>query len=638
MNSKSISVLLAIAACTITAARANAQARVTENEPVTLYVSSAHGSDANPGTSAKPFATIQAGVNGAAAQNRKGLGVKVLVEAGTYRETVNIGHFSNAASFTLEAANAGTAAIDGADVLTKWSSVGHGVYAFPWTDSVTGCSLPHAWYSDMPSVALANDMFFVNGATMSQVMSAGQLRPGTFYVNEAYKQVEVAPPAGTDMDTAVFEVAARRSTLTVHDAKNLVVRGLVLEHGASCMNTTAATVNSSRNVLFDSDVVLWNNWSGLGFNSSTDITVENTIGSNNGGVGLAGWRIINGLWQNNETDYNNWRGAMVGLYDFGQGGIKLMLIHGGSVVGHASYNNQAQGLWFDTDNENITVSGATLVGNLVGNMQIELNKGPIAVNNSSFCSGGGVQILETDDLTLTGNHFYGNGGTTFQNAQLFLGGKTYGRSMRNWQTGVTSNVISNNVTLSGNTFTGTDATQYLFNTYLGGSDWNEFADSLKSNNNVWYNDQKQVAYGIPDGKHINLSGWRSLLSQDENSSWALADAANTGCSVPTPAYPDFQMQAHNAASYTAAYKMANGTVAIPLQLKSFNFGSVSLSVSGLPKGVSASFTVPTLTSGHSVLKLTATSAAATEQVPVTIFGTSGGRVHSITVWVAVARA
>lgn len=627
---------LALLTATSFANKALAQASVNENETISFYVDASGGSNSNSGSASRPFETIQAAINAAVAQNRQGLGVKILVQPGTYREAVTINSLPTSAPLTLQAVNQGTAYIDGADVLSNWSASGNGVYTASWDDSVTGCPLPSGWYSGMPPVVLANEMLFINKVMITQVMSAGQLRPGTFYVNTSSHQIETYPPQGTQVNTAEIEVASRRSTLTINGAHNVVVRGLVLQHGASCMNTTAATATSATNILFDSDVVQWNNWSGLGLSSSTNTTVSNTIASFNGGVGIAGYRGLQGLWSNNETSYNNWRGAMVGLYDFGQGGTKLMHIHGGTVTGQSSYNNQAQGLWFDTDNINIKISDADLVGNLVGNLQLELSQGPISLTNSSMCSGSGVQILESDGITMTGNNFYNNGGTTFQNAQLFIAGKAGGRSVTNWQTNVTTNLKSNNMTLSDNSFTAVGAGQYVFNTYLSGSDWSEFANSLSSNNNEWYNASNAVDFVVASGHKIDFANWKSQMDQDWNSTWSLSSGAKTGCTAPNTSYPDFQILAHNGAAYVAAYSMSAGAVSIPLQIRSFSYGNVNLSVYGLPSGVASSFSSSSLTSGSSVLTLTAASNAAKQTVPVTIIATSGSRVHSITVKVAIS--
>lgn len=326
---------------------------------------------------------------------------------------------------------------------------------------------------------------------------------------------------------------------------------------------------------------------------------------------------------------------MVGLYDFAQGGTKLMRMHGATISSQRSYNNASQGLWFDTDNINITVSGAKLVGNLVGNLQLEANQGPFNIQNSTFCSGGGVQIINTAGITMTGNVFYNNGGRSFQNGQIFLAGKSGGRSVTNWQNGSVTNVYTKNMKLQNNSLIAVGSGQYVFNTYLSGNDWSQYIYSLNSNSNHWYNSSNSSAFGLPSGKRTTLSGWRGLSGQDGSSVWA---SASSNCGIPGPAYPDFQLLAHNAASYVATYAMSGGKVTVPLQVRSFNYGKVSLSVRGLPSGVTASFTSWSLYSGNSTLTLIASKSAQYATVPITIYGVSGSRVHSITIKVAVKPA
>src|SRR5207248_3071283 len=64
-------------------------------------------------------------------------------------------------------------------------------------------------------------------------------------------------------------------------------------------------------------------------------------------------------------------------------------------------------------------------------------------------------------------------------------------------------------------------------------------------------------------------------------------------------------------------------------LNGFN-GSVTLSASGLPNGVTAAFS-PNPTTGTSTLTLTASSTATTGTATVTITGTSGSLQHTTTV-------
>jgi hypothetical protein len=625
MKLKALVGAVAIMLCMVVGNRASAQASINENQSHYIYVNGSWGSNSNPGTSSKPLKTVQAGVYKAISYARSGIGTKVMVAPGTYRETVTLDYRSNV-PITIQASTTGTAIIDGSNVLTNWHKASTYVYEYYWKDTVTGCSLPSGWYSGMPPIIMRNEVLFVNGNQMTQVMSPSELRAGTYYVNPSYDQVQLYPPSGTDMATAQVEISARRATLSVSGSRDVVFRGLVFQHAASCMNQTGATVGSSSEILFTNDQANWNNWGGLGVNNSTNVTVENTIASYNGGSGLSGFEDLSSLWQNNETDYNNWRGSQIGLYDFAQGGTKLMRLHGAHVTGQKSYNNASQGLWFDTDNENITVSGARLISNLVGNLQLEANQGPFYVSSSTFCSGGGVQVINTAGITMTGNMFYNNGGQSFQNGQLFVAGKSGGRKVTNWQNGYVTNVYTKNAKLTGNSFIGIGSNQYVFNTYLSGYDWSQYIYSLYSNNNHWYNGSKSASFHVPSG-NTTLSGWRSVSKQDGSSVWSLVSPS---CGVPGASHPDFQLLAHNAASYVSSYTMSGGNIHIPLQLRSFGYGSVHLIASGLPSGVSASFSSSYLTSGNSTLNLHASTSAHWATVPITVWGISGSRVHSIT--------
>ena len=234
----------ALAVCTISGSDAFAQSNVTENESKAIYVNAASGRDAFPGTAAQPTQTIQAALNKAITSAQAGAGTTIMIAPGTYRETLNINSTGNG-TITLQASTPGTAVVDGSNVLTGWSKSSSTIYSAYWKDTVGGCSLPANWYTGMPPVVQANEMVFVNGVLMTQVMSSSQLRAGTFYVNKGSSQVQLYPPSGTNMSTAKVEIAARRSVLTVNGGKNLVFRGLTFQHAASCMNQTAVKAPSA---------------------------------------------------------------------------------------------------------------------------------------------------------------------------------------------------------------------------------------------------------------------------------------------------------------------------------------------------------------------------------------------------------
>src|SRR5207344_2074605 len=82
---------------------------------------------------------------------------------------------------------------------------------------------------------------------------------------------------------------------------------------------------------------------------------------------------------------------------------------------------------------------------------------------------------------------------------------------------------------------------------------------------------------------------------------------------------------------------ASGTSSINITPQNGFNGNVSLSATGLPSGVTASFN-PDSTAAASTLTLTASSAAATGTVTVTITGTSGSLSNAITISLTVNAA
>lgn len=611
---------------------ASAQANVTENESTVIYVNGQSGSDSNSGSSSSPFKTIQAAVNKANSYNRSSKGVKVIVANGVYRETVNVsGYSQTSAAMTIQAANTGGAVIAGSDVLTGWNAVSSTIYAHSWTYNFGTCAVPSGWPSTIAPIALRTEMIFVNGVPYTEVMSYSDLRPGTFFVNESSNELYV--DSSTNLNSATVETAVRPQTLTVSNRNSVVFRGLVFRHARNCINTSGAVVNGSTNVLFDTVQANWNNWGGLGIFGSTNVTVKNSIGSYNGGVGFQGNEDINALYSYDETDHNNWRGAQAALYDWGMGGTKLMLMRNTTVQDHFSYANQAQGLWFDTDNKNITVNNATLSGNVMGALQIERNEGPLTLENSHLCSSGqGVNLLTSEKVTIKDNTFYDNSGTNKWQAAVFLAGQAGGKTITDWQTHQSYDLRTTGLVMTGNTFESTSTSQNVFGTYLSGSDWSDFTSTLNSTGNKWYNSSTPNAFQVVNGKVVDLTGWRSTAHADYTSVWEKPATSPAGaCALPAPSFTDFNVNLDSD-----LYTMSSNKAVATVRVNSFGYGPVALSVTGLPSGVSASLSNNNMTSGVATLTITASNSAAHNKVPITVWGVSGSRVHSVTFYVQVS--
>ncbi len=626
--------LFLLATISITGSRTSAQANVVENQSTYIYVDGRLGSDSNSGAQATPFKTIQAAINKASQFNQQGSGVKVIVNAGVYREAVTIGNYkSTSATLTVQAAVAGTAVIAGSNVVNGWAQENSIAYDTPWTDRAGFCALPSGWPATFAPIIQRTEMVFVNGSPLSQVMSWNDLRPGTFFFSDAYQMLHIAPPTGTNMATSVVEVATRPTTLSVVSRNNVVLRGLVFRHAADCINSSGASVYSSSNVLIDSVQALWNNWGGLGIYTSQNITIQNSVGSYNGGTGFLTDQDQNVLFGFNESDYNNWRGAQGAFYDWGMGGTKLFQTHTATVQNHFSYNNQAQGLWFDTDNHNITVNNVTLSGNVQAALQIERDPGPITVQNSHFCSSGqGINVLTSPNLTINNNTFYNNSGTNKYQAEIFIGGQAGGIVINDFLTGQAYDLFTTGMVLTGNTFLDASSGQLVFGTYLGGTDWTQFASTLKAGSNTWYDPATASGFKVVNGHIVNLSVWQSAVQTDYTSTWqASATPPLSVCTPPAASFADFNLNLNSN-----VYTMSAATATSTARVNSFGFGTVNLQLEGVPSGVTATISQSSLVSGAVTITFKAASTAVKQTVPITLWGISGSRVHSVTFYLNVS--
>jgi hypothetical protein len=613
----------------VTGIRASAQAHVTEGQTHYLYVDAKTGNDGHSGSQSSPLKTIQAAVDKADSNNVSNIATKIIVNSGVYREDVNIGAYrSTGATVTIQAAVTGGAILSGSNVLSNWSLTSNGIYTHPWTPNLGTCAIPSGWPSTVPTIARRTEMFFLNGHPLTQVMSTSQLRAGTFFVSEGGNTAYIDPPSGTNMSTATVEAAVRRQTLTISGRKDIVIRGMVFRHAASCINTAGVNVNSSSNILFDSDQALWNNWGGIGIYGTNNVTVQNSVSNFNGGVGFISANDQAVLFSFNETDYNNWRGAQGALYDWGMGGAKFMYMRSTTVQNHYSYHNQAQGLWFDTDNKNVTINNSIISGNHMAGLQLEANEGPITLQNSTVCgSGSGVNVLNVEKLAIKNNTFYNNSGTgVYDPAEIFVAGFANGHKITDWLTGQAYNLITQGTVLSGNTFQNAGSGQTVFGTYLAGSDWSAFANSLNASGNKWFDPTTNSNFKIVGGKAVTLGGWKSATGTDSNSTWTKTYGSQPAkCGIPSTTYPDFAVSFNRP-----TYSMSAGNATATLQVRSFNYGTVSLWFTGLPSGVSASLSSKSLTNGTVTVKFHASTSSGTKTVPITLWAVSGSRVHTVT--------
>jgi hypothetical protein len=630
-----------------------AQANINEGLETQSFYVSPTGSNSNPGTQSQPFQTIGYAASQAVTNNYAGLGTHIWIENGTYRETVNMNGATQETSLpiTFEAVNHGQVTISGGVLYTGWSvySGNSNIYTNAWNNTwgvcatVTGCST--STYPQ-PNIMLRQEMVAVNGTPLTEVLSLTQMVEGTFYVNTTSKLIYVWPPTGTNMSTATVDVATEPSLFNIAGWSNIVVRGIVFQYANSCrsnaaVNVTGGTTFAPTNIEFDSDTFQWNNGQGLALNNPiTYFTVENSSSIHNGDSGFQGYNTEFGLYSNDLTGYNNWRGAQGAYYLCNVGGFHSWEAHTDQLTGYTAQYNQSYGIHWDTDNVSITGSDVIASENLVPGMFAEKDPGPIALTGSYVCnqtnanSPGGFTIRNSEGVSFTNGVLYNNNAS-----QWAVTGTAGGIEITDWLTGQEYNLITQGMVNTGNVIEGVGAGQILFNDgQLNGSDWTTFLLGFNSNQNTWWNASGTNEWIVPVpalSTVENLAGWQGTTLQDLDSTFAAPSGSpQTACNVTADA-SDFWVTANSPSvtSNPAGQTIFDLTIT---PLSTFA-GTVNFTLDGISevKGLSATNPVSVTGSGTTTLTVNNTTATTVGTYPVTVIANSGSQTHTVTVNVVI---
>lgn len=626
-----------------------AQANVNEGlETASIYVDANTGSDNNSGSKTSPLKTIGAAATMAMSNNYAGIGSKVIINSGTYREFVHIaggGSRTTSLPMTFQAATAGTVFVSGADLMTGWTvfSGNAKIYQNSWPYNFGICPAAPSPAPPQQEIVLRAEMVIVNGTPLTQVLSLSSMLPGTFFVDDKSALVYAYPPSGVNMSRAKVEVATRPHVLTDDGQSNVVFRGLTFQYANTCHGDSAVVLDANAtNLLFDNDIIQWNNAMGISFSTPENFTVQNTKAYHNGELGFHSHQAKNDLWQSDTAEYNNWRGAQGAFYTWDTGGAKWMWDHSGTYNNVSAFFNQANGVAWDTDQQNVVLNGLVSSGNLGNGIQIEKSEGPFIVAKSYVCNDnllgasqrGGIAVRNSESVTINGSILYGNSVN-----QLAVVGQPGGIPISNWETGANYNLITKSFTSTGNALSGT-LPNVFSDSYLGGADWQTFLSSLNSNQNAYYagSNSSIAAFAIPApraGTTVDFASWKSTTGQDASSSWT-STSAPSQCQVSANA-PDFWLA---SGTYAGATLDPSGHASFDISAFGLGglTGNIALSVDGVSSvpGMTASFSAATIPSnGASVLTIAATPKTARGTYPITILGNAGNLTRTVTLSLVV---
>jgi hypothetical protein len=624
-----------------------AQATVNESlETAFIYVDGTKGNDSNSGSSSKPLKTIGAAISMAESNNQSGIGSRVTVNPGTYRESLSMQKNNKDTSLpiTIEAATNGTVIVSGANLYTGWAtySQNSSIYTTGWTHQWGVCpqqtSCPY-----QQDIVMRQELVAVNGAVLTQVMSVAAMKQGTFYVDENGAQLYVYPKSGTNMNAATVEVAENPTILLIQNKNNVVIRGLTFQYANTCHASAAVEVQgNSTNILFDTDTFQWNNGQGLAIeNPATYFTVQNSTAVHNGDSGFQESQTKWGLWDTDTTSYNNWRGAQGAFYACNTSGLHAWEVHQDTINNLTTSFNQSYGVHWDTDNANITVSNINATSNFLTGVFVEKDEGPMTFDSSYFChqnsvqAVGGFVLRNSEGISVTNSVLLDN-----NNAQIAMIGIKGGIEVTNWETGKTTNLITQNFTNKSNTIQGNNSNQLVFkDSYLDGSDWNTFQSTLTSKSNTWWNaDNSSTPYLLPTpkaGTKDDFSGWKSATSKDSTSSWTTpSSSVGSSCSL-TPVGSDYWITIDNP---LLTVKQGKSTT-YNLTLIPLNFTkTATLTLDGVTgiTGLTGSVSPTSITaSGTATLTVTTTSGTPKGTYTIMVLAHQGSTTHTVSTQLTV---
>lgn len=512
---------------------------------VTLVVDVNHSaaSDSNEGTYDSPLASMSEAVTRAVANKRDYRSTHVIARPGVYREKVDLKTWSNVilgeystsdpdndTPMYFESEVIGGAVISGSDIWTNWTESG-GIYTAPWTEE---------WSPDGTDVNDRRELVFVDGELQKQVLSQGELSPGSFFVDQVADLIYLYPSTGSLANSTV-EVGVREVIWDLVGEFNVNIKGFVFQHAVTPWvgGFGAVRIASTENIVMEDLTIQHNNWIGIYMGESDNVYMYRSVMNNNGGSGWGSWRVRNLVAEDNETSYNNFRGAWGDWYGWNVGN-KLESTHGLVVRNHKAEGNISRGLWLDFDVTDAVLDNVLIQNNYLDGVWFEANQGPITMKDSRVCFNGrsGLRTTYTQNVTLDGNVFYKNAHSedVLTNDSQFLidGGGT--REIYDFESNEVLHLTVEGWHITNNTFVGGEfKARYaegptLIDNDLDDEDWNLFTSTLTSNHNTWYHADRNQVFGFPSYEDLTLDQWRERTGQDLNSSFADAEPT-VGCEL-----------------------------------------------------------------------------------------------------------
>ena len=372
--------------------------------PADAVIVATNGKDTNPGTVAAPVKTITRAVELA-----RNWGT-VAVRGGKYHESVYV---MPRTGVTIQPYRKEAVWLDGSSAVSGWTKSGTTWVKSGWTtffdaSPTYGKGKPDGtkpgWQWINPAYPMAShpDQIWINDAPLTQVGSRAAVKAGTFYVDQAAKQLVM----GSDPTGKKVEASTLAKGMTIR-ATDVTVKGIGVQRYATSV-PMMGTVSADLGRATLSDVTIRDNATTGFYTWASNVTLRNVSSINNGllgvGASAADGLKISGLLstRNNSQHFNR---APV------SGALKVTRSRGVTISDSSFVNNTGQGPWFDESTYNLTFTDNDVVGNSGFGMVLEISQKAVIANNL-FTGNGmtGLAMTNSGDVQVWNNTLDGNAG------------------------------------------------------------------------------------------------------------------------------------------------------------------------------------------------------------------------------------
>jgi parallel beta-helix repeat protein len=255
---------------------------------------------------------------------------------------------------------------------------------------------------------------FYDDASLRQVTSLADLRPGSFYFDYANDKIYIADdPSGHTVEASVAPEAIRGDA--TYQA-NVTIQGLLVEKFANWPTDRVAAVDTGNGWTVADNEVRFND--GIGIKADTGSVVRSNFVHDNGRIGVSTSFSDNVLIEGNEIAGNDsnqfsfWNAGATKIWDSSNITLRNNDVH----------DNTGHGLRSDTDCVNILIEGNTVVRNTGVGILHEIGYDAVIRNNdvegnntsaagSSPWYGGQIEDYDSPGVEIYGNTVVAPAGT-----------------------------------------------------------------------------------------------------------------------------------------------------------------------------------------------------------------------------------